>query len=78
VRLTGATFSDTGFLDVQSLELSGTTVPAGGLNTTYGLFYQFTGTGTQLAGKVDESGSSYAQRIAALHLHAGAPVRLWP
>jgi hypothetical protein len=46
VRLTGASFSDSGFLGVQSFQLNGTTLPAGGLNTTYGLFFQFTGTGT--------------------------------
>ena len=49
VRLTGATFSDTGYLAVQSLQLAGTTIPAGGLNTTYGLFFDFTGTGTVTA-----------------------------
>jgi len=46
VRFTGPTFSDTGFLSVQSFELGGTTVTAGGLNSTYGLFFEFSGTGT--------------------------------
>ena len=49
VRLTGPTFSDTGFLSVQSFQLAGTTVTAGGLNSTYGLFFEFTGTGTVTA-----------------------------
>jgi PEP-CTERM motif-containing protein len=46
VRLTGATFSDTGFLAVQSFQLGGTTVTAGGLNSTYGLYFDFTGSGS--------------------------------
>jgi hypothetical protein len=50
VRLTGATFSDTGFLSVQSFQLGGTTVQAPGLNSTYGLFFEFAGTGTVTAG----------------------------
>jgi hypothetical protein len=49
VRLTGPTFSDNGFLSVQSFQLGGATVVAGGLNTTYGLFIDFTGTGTVTA-----------------------------
>ena len=43
VRLTGPTFSDSGFLSVQSFQLGGTTVVAGGLNSTYGLFFEFSG-----------------------------------
>jgi hypothetical protein len=46
VRLTGPTFSDSGFLAVQNFQLGGTTVTAPGLNTTYGLFFEFTGSGT--------------------------------
>jgi PEP-CTERM motif len=46
VRLTGPTFSDTGFLSVQSFQLGGTTVTATGLNSTYGLFFEFSGTGS--------------------------------
>jgi len=49
VRLTGSTFSDTGFLSVQNFQLGGTTVPAGGLNSTYGLFFEFAGTGSVTA-----------------------------
>ena len=49
VRLTGPTFSDTGFLSVQSFQLGGTTVIAGGLNSTYGLFFEFSGTGSVTA-----------------------------
>ena len=49
VRLTGPSFSDTGFLSVQSFQLGGTTVIAGGLNSTYGLFFEFSGTGSATA-----------------------------
>jgi hypothetical protein len=49
VRLTGPTFNDTGFLSVQSFQLAGTTVTASGLNSTYGLFFEFAGTGTVTA-----------------------------
>jgi hypothetical protein len=38
-----------GFLSVQSFELGGTTVTAAGLNSTYGLFFEFTGTGSVTA-----------------------------
>jgi hypothetical protein len=49
VRLTGPSFTDTGFLSVQSFQLGGTTVIAGGLNSTYGLFFEFSGTGSVTA-----------------------------
>jgi hypothetical protein len=49
VRLTGPSFSDSGFLAVQSFQLGGTTIPAAGLNSTYGLFFEFSGTGTTTA-----------------------------
>jgi len=49
VRLTGPSFSDSGFLSVQSFQLGGTTVTAPGLNSTYGLFFEFAGTGTVTA-----------------------------
>jgi len=49
VRLTGPSFTDTGFLSVQSFQLGGTTVIAGGLNSTYGLFFEFSGTGSATA-----------------------------
>jgi hypothetical protein len=52
VRLTGATFSDSGFLAVQSFQLGGTTVTAGGLNSTYGLYLDFTCTAKLRVGAV--------------------------
>ncbi|MEO6897596.1 MAG: flocculation-associated PEP-CTERM protein PepA [Caldimonas sp.] len=46
VRFTSPTsFTDTGYLAVQSFQLGGTTVIAGGLNSTYGLYFQFSGAG---------------------------------
>lgn len=50
VRFTGASFTDAGFLAVQSFQLGGTTVLAGGLNSTYGLYFQFSGAGTVSGG----------------------------
>ena len=51
VRFTGpGTFSDSGYLAVQTFQLGGTTVPAPGLNTTYGLYFDFAGTGTVAGG----------------------------
>jgi hypothetical protein len=51
VRFTSpTTFSDAGYLAVQSFEMGGTTVVAGGLNSTYGLYFQFSGTGTVSGG----------------------------
>jgi hypothetical protein len=50
VRLTGPTFTDSGFLSVQNFQLGGAVVPAPGLNSTYGLFIEFTGNGTVTPG----------------------------
>jgi hypothetical protein len=51
IRFTSpTTFSDAGYLAVQSFEMGGTTVIAGGLNSTYGLYFQFSGTGTVSGG----------------------------
>lgn len=43
---TGA-FTDTGFLAVQGFQLASAAITAPGLNSTYGLYFQFSGTGTQ-------------------------------
>src|SRR5215510_2914826 len=46
VTFTGATtFSDRGFLSITGLQLGGSNVTAGGLNSTYSLYFQFSGTG---------------------------------
>lgn len=44
---TGATFTDNGVLPVGIFSTGGSFVTPSGLNTTYGLYFQFTGTGTQ-------------------------------
>jgi hypothetical protein len=43
-------FTDTGFLSVQSFQLAGSVVASPGLNSTYGLYIGFSGTGTQTLG----------------------------
>src|SRR5262249_61401043 len=43
---TGATtFSDNGFLSITGFQLGGSNVTAGGLNSTYSLWFRFNGTG---------------------------------
>lgn len=52
VRLdtTSGSFSDSGFLAVTAFQNENTQVQAPGLNTTYGLYFEFEGSGTQTAG----------------------------
>jgi len=50
VMLSGSTFTDSGYLAVQTFQLGGTTVTTPGLNSTYGLYFQFSGTGTTSTG----------------------------
>jgi hypothetical protein len=46
VTFTGATtFTDTGFLSITGFQLGGSNVAAGGLNSTYSLYFQFSATG---------------------------------
>jgi hypothetical protein len=49
VTLSGSTFSDTGFLSVSAVQNAGGTSSPAGLNSTYGLFFSFTGSGTATA-----------------------------
>ena len=44
------TFTDTGFLSVSAFQLGGTTIIPTGLNSTYGLYFAFTGSGTTTPG----------------------------
>ncbi len=47
VRFTSpGNFSDSGFLSVQNFQLNGAVVNGGGLNSTYGLYFDFAGVGT--------------------------------
>lgn len=52
VRLDSTTgsFTDTGFLAVSNFQLDSTNIQAGGLNTDYGLYIEFEGTGSQNPG----------------------------
>jgi hypothetical protein len=43
-------FTDQGFLAISNFQLANTNIQAGGLNTDYGLYIQFSGTGTQTPG----------------------------
>ena len=54
---TGA-FTDTGFLAVQGFQLASTAITAPGLNATYGLYFQFSATGTQTLGNPFTSSNS--------------------
>jgi len=50
VTTSGATFSETGYLSVQSFQLGGAAFTPAGLNSTYGLFIAFSGHGTTSPG----------------------------
>jgi hypothetical protein len=43
-------FTDTGFLSVSAFQLGGVTIIPAGLNSTYGMYFAFSGTGTTTAG----------------------------
>lgn len=43
----GGAFTDSGYLAVSGFQLNGVDINAAGLNDTYGLFFEFSGTGTQ-------------------------------
>lgn len=47
---TPTTFSDSGFLSVASFQLDSQAITPVGLNSTYGLYFQFSGNGTTTAG----------------------------
>ena len=46
VTLSGSSFTDTGFLAVSAFQKDSTAVTAGGLNSTYGLYFAYSGAGT--------------------------------
>ena len=50
VTLSGSTFTDAGFLSVSAFQLGGTTIIPTGLNSTYGLYIAFVGSGTTTPG----------------------------
>lgn len=51
-------FNDNGYLSVSNVQLSGTTLAPGGLNSTYGMYFQFSGTGTTSAGDPSNTATS--------------------
>lgn len=52
VTITGSTFTDVGFLAVSSAQLAGGTFTPTGLNSTYGMYIAFTGSGTTSTGNL--------------------------
>jgi hypothetical protein len=50
VTLSGTTFTDTGFLSVSAFQLGGATFTPAGLNSTYGMYIAFSGSGTTTPG----------------------------
>ncbi|MDQ6628763.1 MAG: flocculation-associated PEP-CTERM protein PepA, partial [Pseudomonadota bacterium] len=75
---TGNTFTDNGFLSVQSYQLNGTTLAsaaAGGLNSTYGLYFQFTGKGTVTGGDPSKNptNGSFTELSYQLFGYSGPP-----
>lgn len=68
------TFTETGLLSVQSFQLAGAAVSSPGLNTTYGLYIDFTGTGIQtLTGNplTDFTGGSFTSLSYTLYGYNG-------
>ncbi len=72
------TFTDTGYLAISGVQLGATQVDPLGLNSTYGLYVQFTGTGTLTTGggmdpgKAAASGS-FSTLTYTLYGYNGAP-----
>ncbi len=54
----GNTFTETGFLSISGAQLGGVTLVPGGLNSTYGMYIKFTGTGNTGAGDPSLVGTS--------------------
>ena len=50
VTFGAGTFTDTGYLSISAAQLGGTTLIPTGLNSTYGLYFKFTGAGTTTPG----------------------------
>lgn len=50
VTLSGTSFTETGFLAVSGFQNAGTALTPTGLNSTYGMYFAFTGTGTTTTG----------------------------
>lgn len=65
----GTTFTEQGFLSVQSVQLGGTTLSVPGLNSAYGLYVSFNGSGTLASPTV----GSFTSLNYTLFGYAGGP-----
>jgi hypothetical protein len=66
-------FTDTGFLSVGSAQLAGTTFTPGGLNSTYGLYFAFSGVGTTTIGNpvTTVTSGNFSSLSYSLYAYAG-------
>ena len=72
---TGGSFTDNGFLSVASVQLGGTTFTPTGLNSNYGLYFDFSGAGTVSGGNPATSitSGSFTSLNYTLYGYNGAP-----
>lgn len=68
-------FSDTGFLSVSAYQNGGTTLIPTGLNSTYGMYFAFTGTGTTTPGDPSavQTSGTFTNLTYTLYGYNGAP-----
>lgn len=72
---TGGSFTDNGFLSVASFQAGGTTFTPTGLNSTYGLYFDFSGAGTVSGGNpaTGVTSGSFTSLDYTLYGYNGAP-----
>jgi hypothetical protein len=68
----GGNFNETGFLSITSFQLGGTNLVTPGLNSTYSLYFQFTGTGHLTLGSDPSTGPTFGQFDALTYTLYGA------
>ncbi|HWH81861.1 MAG TPA: flocculation-associated PEP-CTERM protein PepA [Burkholderiaceae bacterium] len=75
VTFAGGTFTDTGYLSVSNFQLGGATLIPPGLNSTYGLYFKFTGTGTTTPGDptLTDTAGIFSTLTYQLYGYNGAP-----
>lgn len=69
----GGSFTDTGYLAVSGVQHNGTVGGGGGLNSTYGLYFAFTGTGTVTPVGGGVSTGNFSSLTYSLYAYSGAP-----
>lgn len=71
----GGSFTDTGYLAISGFQLGGSAVAASGLNSTYGMYVAFTGTGTTTTGNLGTTPTlgSFSSLTYTLYGYSGAP-----